>query len=167
MYEVEINNKKFQIEKEENSFYKGKINGASYQLDTIEKGENAWHVIHNNQSYTISLISQSEDKTFEIKVNDTVYSGIVKDEFDLLLKELGMDSQSVKKVNEIKAPMPGLVVDVLVKPGDTIAEGDGLIVLEAMKMENILKSPGEAVIKSIEVEKSNSVEKNQILIHFE
>jgi len=55
----------------------------------------------------------------------------------------------------------------LVKAGDSIAKGDGLIVLEAMKMENVLKSPDDVIIKSIEVEIGKSVEKNQVLIEFE
>jgi biotin carboxyl carrier protein len=67
----------------------------------------------------------------------------------------------------LKAPMPGLVLEFRVVPGDKVVEGDALVVLEAMKMENILKSPGEATVKSIEVTKGQAIEKNQVLITFE
>ena len=70
-------------------------------------------------------------------------------------------------VNDIKAPMPGLILEVNVKEGDEVKEGDYLLVLEAMKMENALTAPRDAVIKSISVEKGQTVEKNQLLIEME
>jgi biotin carboxyl carrier protein len=63
--------------------------------------------------------------------------------------------------------MPGLVLDVRVKEGDEVKKGDPLLVLEAMKMENILKSPAHAKIKKINVNKGQAVEKNQVLVSFE
>ena len=63
--------------------------------------------------------------------------------------------------------MPGLVLEILVEPGHSVNAGDPLMILEAMKMENVLKSPGQAIVKSVEVVKGAPVEKNQVLIHFE
>ena len=63
--------------------------------------------------------------------------------------------------------MPGLVLEVLVKPGQTVKKGDKILVLEAMKMENIIKSPGEGIVKECLAEVGATVEKNQILINFE
>ena len=63
--------------------------------------------------------------------------------------------------------MPGLVVNIFVKEGDAVLEGDKLLTLEAMKMENILKSPGDGIIKKINIGKTQTVDKNQILIEFE
>ena len=62
--------------------------------------------------------------------------------------------------------MPGLVLDILVKVGDEVKKGDPLMILEAMKMENILKSASDGVIKKINVEKKQAVEKGQVLINF-
>jgi biotin carboxyl carrier protein len=62
--------------------------------------------------------------------------------------------------------MPGLVLEVRVKVGDTVKKGDPLLVLEAMKMENILKSPADGIIQKVHVQKSAAVEKNQTLINF-
>ena len=72
-----------------------------------------------------------------------------------------------KKLKELKAPMPGLVLDVKVTSGDEVIEGQELLVLEAMKMENAIKSPQDGIIKSISIEKNDKVEKNQILVSFE
>ena len=86
---------------------------------------------------------------------------------DLLLESMGLDQVKSKKINEIKAPMPGLVLRSIVAVGDTVAKGDSLLVLEAMKMENVIKSPGEGTIAKILVEKGQAVEKNQVLLIFQ
>jgi biotin carboxyl carrier protein len=83
-----------------------------------------------------------------------------------LLDKMGLGNAKGKKINEIKAPMPGLIVDIKVEVGAEVKKGDALMILEAMKMENILKSPGDGVVKTIKVEKKQSVEKNQVLIVF-
>ena len=62
--------------------------------------------------------------------------------------------------------MPGLILDLKVKPGDEVKKGDIVLILEAMKMENIIKSPGDGLVKSVKVKLKDSVEKNQILIQF-
>jgi biotin carboxyl carrier protein len=90
----------------------------------------------------------------------------MQDKFDLLLEKMGMNASASGKVNNIKAPMPGLIIDLRVKDGDLVKAGDPLLILEAMKMENIIKSPGEGVVKSVKVKKGAGVEKGQVLIEF-
>ena len=107
-----------------------------------------------------------EEKKLVVKINNTPYSLDIKDKYDDLLHSLGLDSLASKKVNDIKAPMPGMVLNILVTEGQEVKKGDGLIVLEAMKMENILKSPTDGVIKKIAITKGVAVEKNQLLIQF-
>ncbi|MBY0435500.1 MAG: acetyl-CoA carboxylase biotin carboxyl carrier protein subunit, partial [Cyclobacteriaceae bacterium] len=70
------------------------------------------------------------------------------------------------KVNAVKAPMPGLIIDLRVNAGDTVKTGDPLLVLEAMKMENIIKAPGDGTVKQVKIKKGDSVEKGQLLIEF-
>ena len=63
--------------------------------------------------------------------------------------------------------MPGKVLDILIKKGQAVAKGDGLIILEAMKMENLLKAEQDGTIKSVNVSVGEAVEKNNILIDFD
>jgi biotin carboxyl carrier protein len=67
----------------------------------------------------------------------------------------------------LKAPMPGLVVRVQAKPGDKVTAGSGLVVLEAMKMENELKASAPGIVKSVRVSAGEAVEKGQVLVEFE
>jgi biotin carboxyl carrier protein len=80
---------------------------------------------------------------------------------------MGLDKMTNAGASQIKAPMPGLVLDVAVNVGDTVAKGDKVLVLEAMKMENIIKASGDGTVARILVDKGQTVDKNQILIEFE
>ena len=75
-----------------------------------------------------------------------------------------MDSKSSQKINDLYAPMPGLVVDILVKEGQSIKKGDTIIILEAMKMENSLKAMTDATVKKILVAIGAAVDKNAVLV---
>ena len=140
---------------------------AEKGIDLIEVKKGVFHIIKDNKSYTAEVLKANpEEKSFVIRVNGNKYTVQLKDKYDALLKELGIDTASAKKVKELKAPMPGLVVDVRVKEGDEVKKGDALVVLQAMKMENILKSPADVVIKRVHIKKDDTIEKNQILISF-
>ncbi len=138
----------------------------SWDLLTIKDGK--FHILQDSKSYEVTVVSTDyEQKTFDLRINNKLYQVAVQDEFDQLVKQLGFSTAASKKLNHIKAPMPGLVLDILVKVGDTLQEGDSVLILEAMKMENVLKATGEAVVKEITISKGNTVDKNQILIEFE
>ena len=99
-------------------------------------------------------------------MNGKKFKFVVKDKYDELLKSLGMDNLATTKVANLKAPMPGLVINIAIEVGQTVQKGDALLILEAMKMENVIKSPTDGVIKSILVKKGDAVEKNQVLLNF-
>lgn len=166
MLKVKVNEKKeFAINFENTN--SGTIDSKAFDWDKIEIKENTFHIIKNNKSFTAQVVKADyKEKSFTINVNGNNYNIQIKDKFDELLKSLGMDNLNSSKVNEIKAPMPGLVLDVRVNEGDAVAKGDAILVLEAMKMENIIKSPTDGVIKKINVKKGMAVEKNQVLIKF-
>jgi biotin carboxyl carrier protein len=164
MYRAKINNKAIEIESTTDGFL---VDGKPFPWDLVKVTEGYFHVLVNNQSYTAEIVKVDvPTKSFLIKVNGKTYPVEVKDKFDLLLEKMGMNSQSSGKVNNIKAPMPGLIIGMKVKVGDHVKPGDPLLILEAMKMENIIKSPGEGTVKSIKAKKGDSVEKNQVLIEF-
>jgi biotin carboxyl carrier protein len=129
--------------------------------------KNTLHILYNSRSYNVELLEyRQEDKIALINVNNSTYEVKLKDDTDALLEKLGI-GQNTNKVQQVKAPMPGKVLDIKVKEGDTIKKGDGLLVLEAMKMENIIKAPGDAVIKKIHAIIGKAVEKNEVLIVME
>lgn len=144
------------------------LKGKDFELSVIDESKKEIRVALDGKKYTGRLLQlNAEEKKIILKVNGHRFTVELTDEYDALLKSLGMGVGAVQKVNELKAPMPGVVFDIKVQVGDTISKDDPVLVLEAMKMENILKSPVDAVIKSILVEKGNTVEKNKVLIDFE
>jgi biotin carboxyl carrier protein len=140
-------------------------NAFAWDISVIRPG--FFHIIKDNVSYSAEVISADiAQKTFEIKINGRHHFLTLKDRFDLLLDKMGMSQANVKAINEIKAPMPGLIVAIKVVPGQEVKKGEPLLILEAMKMENILKSPGDGQVRSIPVNLRDNVEKNQVLILF-
>ena len=147
---------------------KGTLNQEDFSWDVIKIKHNSFHIIKNNKSYNVEVLSVNhEEKRFFIKVNGLKYKLNVKDKYDELLHSLGMDNLSNKKVLDLKAPMPGLVLDIATKEGETVKKGDTLLILEAMKMENAIKSPTDGVIKNIAINKGEAIEKNQVILNFE
>jgi acetyl/propionyl-CoA carboxylase alpha subunit len=143
------------------------LKGNEKDLDIIEVKPGIFHIIKDNKSYNAEVLkTNKEEKSFVIRVNGNKYTVQLKDKYDELLEKLGMSNITSAKVREVKAPMPGLVVDVRVREGEEVKKGDALVVLQAMKMENILKCPTDASIKKIYVKKDDAIEKNQILISF-
>ncbi|CAM1351360.1 biotin/lipoyl-containing protein [Tenacibaculum crassostreae] len=137
-------------------------------LDIVEKSKNKYHIIESNQSYQATIVASNfNKKTYTIQLNGNTYEVNISDELDLLIGELGLEVATEKKENDIKAPMPGLIVSVDVKVGQEVKEGEGILVLEAMKMENTLQAPRDGVVKSIAVQSGDKVEKNTVLIEME
>lgn len=137
-------------------------------LDIVPMGDGRYHVLKDNVSYHVEILhTDYNTKTFTIKVNGSVYDVDLADQYDQLVKRLGLAVISQHKVREVRAPMPGLVLDISAEVGQQIQKGDPLLVLEAMKMENVLKSPGDGVVKAIRVKKGEAVEKNCLLIEME
>jgi biotin carboxyl carrier protein len=143
------------------------VNGTEVQVDSRRIAEKHSHVIYNHRSYNIEIVEENrQDKTCIVKVNGNIYEIKIEDSYDQLLKQLGMDSAQTSKLKSVKAPMPGLVLNIMVSEGTTVTKGDSLLILEAMKMENMIKSPADGIIKKISVTKGDKVEKNEVLIEF-
>lgn len=142
------------------------LDALKNEISTISTKK--YHAITNNQSVEATIISEDiESKTIEVDIDGEVFQVKIKDSFDQLVKQMGLSASATKKLTDIKAPMPGLVLDIMVKEGDELGEGDGILILEAMKMENVIKAPGDLTIKHILVKKGEAVEKNQNLINIE
>jgi biotin carboxyl carrier protein len=164
MYNVTVNKKSFEITPTENGLT---VDGSMLAWDLAKLSDGFFHIIFNHKSYAAEVVKADlATKSFLIKINGQVYPVDLKDRFDILLEKMGMKNGAAGKVNHIKAPMPGLIIDLRVKAGDTVMAGDALLILEAMKMENMIKAPAEGVVKAVKVKKGDSVEKNQVLIEF-
>ncbi|RYD89351.1 MAG: acetyl-CoA carboxylase biotin carboxyl carrier protein subunit, partial [Sphingobacteriales bacterium] len=150
MYKVKVNNTTEHATERINGELL--INGGIAHADIKQLNATGYHIISNNRSYNVEVVSFDKvAKTAEIKVNDTIYSLTAKDQFDLLLDKLGLSDLNIVKVSEIKAPMPGMVLKVFVAEGSEVKKGDNLFVLEAMKMENIIKSPADVTVKTVKI----------------
>lgn len=156
---VNVNGSAFDVVLDDAS--KGSINGQPFSLDIQKVSGNIWHIIRDHRTYEVELLDEGL-----IKVNGSLYRTETVDRFDALLKQLGMDRGAAGKVAEVKAPMPGLVIRILAQAGDMVSKGDGLLILEAMKMENVIKSPTDGTIASIEVQQGKTVDKNQVMVRF-
>lgn len=158
--------KSFDIEFQ-NGNTEGTLNGKPFQWDILQTGPNTWHALYNEVSYNIILDSEdAENNTYSLSVNGKRLLVSTLDKMQLLLKSMGIEHSAQNKLNEIKAPMPGLVLRIEVEEGQAVSKGDNLLVLEAMKMENMIKAPGDAVVSKIRISSGLAVEKNQVLIQF-
>ncbi len=164
MYSASIKNSVFEVEKSKEHFL---VNGNLLEWTISKVRDRHFLVTYKAQTYSMELVQvDTESKLIRLKLNNKPCEVQLKDKFDLLLEKLGMNSLQQNAAKDIRAPMPGLIFDIKVENGQEIKKGDPVLILEAMKMENILKSPGDGTVKGIKVSKGDSVEKNQVLIQF-
>ncbi|MBW8688395.1 biotin/lipoyl-containing protein [Chitinophaga rhizophila] len=125
-------------------------------------------VILDGKSFVAQVTKIDRDtKTVTIVIDQQEYEVVVEEPIDQLLAEMGMKDALNRKVNDLKAPMPGLVLKVLVEPGQAIKKGDPVLILEAMKMENVFKAAADAVVKEVKVKEKTAVEKGEVLVILE
>lgn len=110
------------------------------------------------------LENNTESNALTVKINHRVFQIKKKGELDDLISALGLDVPKVRKLKELAAPMPGRIVQIAVSVGQELNLGDEILSLEAMKMENVLKSSAAATVKSIKVSEKSAVEKGAILV---
>lgn len=156
-YQITINNREYPVEADELS-----------ALDVLSPTPGRYHLLRDGKSYHIEVLALDVvTKTVTLTVNGREQSMRISDETDQLVRQLGFAAVSSARSNNVIAPMPGLVLDVLVHPGEQVTAGTPLIILEAMKMENVLKAEGDGEVKAIPVEKGQAVEKKQLLIEID
>ena len=135
------------------------------QFDLISTNNEVYHLLAENKSYFAELEEQNfSSKKFTVRVNGKVHQVEIRNEIDQLIEQLGLNESTVHTHSDVPAPMPGLVLKVLVEEGQEVLHGEPLVVLEAMKMENVLNCPTDGVITQIHIEQGESVDKGQVLI---
>ncbi len=166
MLQVTVNdNNTFAISAEENGIT---INDTVADWDASWQPNGLISILYNNKSYT-AIVEKVDRKAKEVslRIDGQVYKIGIKEPIDQLLINMGLDIKQNQKAEAIKAPMPGMILKILVTPGQQINKGDGLVILEAMKMENILKATATATVKAIRVNERTAVEKGAVLIELE
>jgi biotin carboxyl carrier protein len=138
------------------------------ELDILRRSDTAFHVISDKKNHEVVL--ENADflkKTYQLQVNNTRYTVTLMDDLDQLIKSMGFSTGSGKKLNEIKAPMPGIILSVSASVGQEVKEGETLLILEAMKMENAIGAPRDGIIKEVNVSQGGTVEKGALMISLE
>lgn len=142
--------------------------GQIENLDASEISASKYHVLKEDRSFRAEIVKTDFlNRNYTVRINSNNYEVNISNELDLLIEKMGLSLGSAQFINDIKAPMPGLILDVSVKAGDEVKEGDYLLVLEAMKMENTITAPHDGTVKRVEVKKGETVEKSQLLIEME
>lgn len=142
------------------------LNGEERNIDLIPINDHTYHLIKDHQCWVLE-ISVEESTALEtvLYVNGVRMTTHIKDSLEKVLENMGMTAGNLK-VKELKSPMPGMVIKVMVEAGQEVKKDDPMLVLEAMKMENLIKSPTDGIIDKVVVQSGDKTEKNQVLIHF-
>ncbi len=166
MLQTTINNKTdFAVTQQDGQWM---INDTPAALDIQVQPNGLISVLLDGKSYTATVEKvDTKAKELVLKIDGQPYTVAIKEPIDQLLSSMGLDLKAMQKIEPVKAPMPGLVLRVLVEPGQQINKGDGLLILEAMKMENVLKATGPATVKAIKINERTAVEKGTVLIELE
>jgi pyruvate carboxylase subunit B len=142
------------------------LNGRSVEVMSAPAGPHTTHLLVDGQSHVVTL-ERLDGGRFTATIGGHVVEGSVKSPRDLLLERYGMTNGAETTDRTVRAPMPGLVVRVLVEAGVVVEAGQGVIVLEAMKMENVLKSPSAGVVSTVHVAGGTAVGKNELLLEID
>lgn len=157
-YTTIVNNQTFEIEIERDGSVL--VNGERHEVDWLELGASLYSIITDNKSLELAIDEKQGD--YEILLEGRLFEAQVLDQRAMLMlaRKGGLKLES----GEVHAPMPGLIVEVLVQVGDEVGEGDTVVILESMKMQNELKAPRSGAVQSILCKMGNTVDKNALLI---
>lgn len=161
-YQASTQKKTLLLEKKQGKFYLD-----NQILDVVLHGSDGGEMVLGirQQVYRVQVHSLAEDgRVLLAKINGRQSRITVKNETDLLLDKMGFAGNSSAGSGKVKAPMPGLIVKVMVSVGDRVEKNQVLLNFEAMKMENQLKSPASGEVKELKVNHGDKVEKGQVLV---
>ena len=145
------------------------LDGSSLsELDISGPFHGIYHILHRGTGYRCRLIELDRyAKRLTIEINRRRITVQLADQYDQLVDRMGLAVTTDAASNEVNAPMPGLILDILVEAGQEVEAGTPLLILEAMKMENVLKADGAGTVRTVHVSKGAAVDKRQLLIEME
>jgi biotin carboxyl carrier protein len=137
-------------------------------IDMVPIDDQHFHLLSGGKSYRAELVgTDHQQKAFTIKINGSKYQVQLADAYDQMVDRLGLGVVAAKAAKDVMAPMPGLVLQMMVKTGEEVSQGQALLILEAMKMENVIKATADGVVAQVEVNQGDAVEKGQLMIKME
>lgn len=162
---AESNGKKHEIElRRDGDKVFAKIDDREYEVEASEPEPSAFLIRHDNKIYETAVASSAGGKT-TVSLRGKDHEIVLHD--PKRLRGVGNADEHADGIAEIKTAMPGKVVRILTTPGDAVEKGDGILVVEAMKMQNELKSPKAGAVKEIRVEEGSNVAAGDILATIE
>lgn len=164
MIEAHISGRVYQLEHDADSG-QWTVNGSPVSVDVEHLADGSRHLLVDGRSVHVRS-EAGEGKSSVVEVNGQRFEVALKDHYDRLLDQLGMARGTDAAQGDLKAPMPGKVLSVEVVPGQSVSKGDALLILEAMKMENVIKAPQDAVVKEVNCKQGEAVEKGVVLVGF-
>ncbi len=167
-YSVEIDNQEFDIQLEYRSekFF-ATVNGHAFEVQHQWLGESRALLFIGHESLEVDVRSIGGNGERSIFMKGIEIPAFIEDHAVARMRKAAGIGHHVASDTSIKAPMPGLVVKLRVEPGERVAKGQPLLIIEAMKMENIIKARTDGIVKEIKVKAGQSVEKSDTLVEFE
>lgn len=158
-YEAEIDGRPASIELEQrDGRVSAKIDGRNYELEVIRPEEGAYLMFVGERVYEARAWSEGANSV-RIKLRDRLFTvSIIDRKHRRVTADPGQEGQQ-----HLTSPMPGKIVRVLLDPGDDVAAGQGVVVVEAMKMQNEIKSPKAGRVIEVRVVEGATVNANQVL----
>ena len=139
--------------------------GAPLDVRTSALGPQTRLVVVDGRPVVATV--ERDGKAARVTIGGQTVEVALRTETDLLLERFGMDAADASAEREVRAPMPGLVLRVLVAPGEAVEAGQGVVVLEAMKMENELKAPARGVVAAVHAAPGAAVAKGELLVEID
>ena len=144
------------------------IQGRSQAIDvdTSPGTGQSLHLLMNGRSIRLERLQRTEEGELLLRINGIRYRIPIKNKRELLLAGIQGAGTKERKQTALKAPMPGLVLRVLVTEGQLLQSGDPILVLESMKMENVLRAQSDSKVIALVIQPGEAVEKGQVLVKF-
>ena len=167
-YHVVVDDREFDVElKYRSEKYEIVINGRTLSVESHRLGESRSLLLVNNQTLEVDVRANGAGRETTVFMRGLEIPVTVEDFHLAKLRRTAGLAAGPAIESSLKAPMPGLVIDIKVEVGREVKQGDPLVVIEAMKMENIIKARGKAIIKKVCVEAGKSIEKGDLILEFE
>ncbi len=140
-----------------------KINSKKIDVKIFDDENGFTYILYKRKKYLVEIVEKSQNK-YTVLINGVSYIFTIETPISYKRKKYVDKNKSQSKIELVGAPMPGKIVDILVDAGEKVKEGEALLILEAMKMQNEIIAPVSGVVKKIFVRNEDIVNKEDVLV---